>query len=181
MTLTVLARAFTARHVIGVVAFAWVTTCGLVPSGCVTERCYANHDCHSSQVCSAEGKCIYECTVDTDCGSKMDCVNRRCRPNPNQAISCPADMVNVGGAFCIDRFEASREDATNTSQGTVQSHAVSKPGVLPWRLSGPDSNLVARQACQAAGKDLCSAQQWKLACQGSASTVYGYGNNYEPP
>jgi len=110
----------------------------------------------------------------------MGCVNHRCQPKSTEPIECPADMVNIENAFCIDRFEASRPDATETEHGKDTSRAVSQPGVLPWQLTPSENNQTARDACRAAGKDLCSPQQWQAACEGGAGTVYGYGDVYEP-
>ena len=98
--------------------------------------------------------------------------------SPAEPLECPEDMVAVGNAFCIDRYEASRPDATDSSSGKDESRALSRAGVLPWRLG--DDNAGARAACVAAGKDLCTEMQWSLACEGSRKTVYGYGNEYEP-
>jgi len=86
--------------------------------------------------------------------------------------------VSVGDAFCIDRFEASRPDATDTKEGRDDSRATSRQNVLPWRVG--DDNGTARAACVAAGKDLCTEMQWSLACEGARKTTYGYGNDYEP-
>jgi hypothetical protein len=90
---------------------------------------------------------------------------------------CPTEMVLVDSSFCMDLYEASRPDATRTSEGRSTARAVSKKGVLPWQ----GVNLsTARAACKAAGKYLCRLQQWIKACQGPARTVYGYGNTYKP-
>ncbi len=97
---------------------------------------------------------------------------------PLAPIECPADMAAVDDSFCVDRYEASRPDATATDCGADQSHATSRKGVMPWMIGNDNSE--ARAACVAAGKDLCSEMQWSLACEGSAKTTYGYGNTYEP-
>ena len=95
--------------------------------------------------------------------------------------TCPEDMVDIGGSFCMDRFEASRRDATSTSSGTEEGPAVSRPGVLPWVFSWETAeNTIARDACLAADKDLCTAEQWWVACTGPERTAYGYGDSYDP-
>jgi formylglycine-generating enzyme required for sulfatase activity len=91
-------------------------------------------------------------------------------------FDCPAEMVKVGGAFCVDVYEASRPDATTISAGTDVTRAVSRPGVLPWQTEAPAE---AEAACEAAGKRLCAPAEWELACRGSAGTVYGYGQHYQ--
>lgn len=162
-------------------SLALVAGAVLLHGGClVTEYCYSSADCVSPQICLQNGSCGFECSRDTDCGEGMGCEDHRCRPKSAQPIECPADMVNIAEAFCIDRFEASRPDATSTSEGTQEDRAVSRSGVLPWQLFAPDNNATARAACLAAGKDLCTSQQWRSACEGRAGTVYGYGNTYEP-
>lgn len=92
---------------------------------------------------------------------------------------CSADMVLVNGSFCMDRYEASRPDATADSAGTDASYATSRPGVLPW-FSFSLTRQDAATACAAAGKRLCTPTEWQTACQGPAQTVYGYGDTYDP-
>jgi hypothetical protein len=104
---------------------------------------------------------------DDDCNGLID----------DGVASCPADMVPVGLCLCIDRFEASRPDATDTFTGTNNSYATSRPNVLPWT----DVDwYTADKACKAAGKRLCSADEWRLACQGAGGYTYPYGNTYNP-
>ncbi|MBN2575084.1 MAG: SUMF1/EgtB/PvdO family nonheme iron enzyme [Deltaproteobacteria bacterium] len=85
-------------------------------------------------------------------------------------------MVAVGG-FCIDRYEASRPDATATSAGKDGSRAMSVLGVLPWMVA---DNATAEKACAASGKRLCLPEEWRIACQGPDGTVYAYGDAYDP-
>jgi len=153
----------------------------MLHGGClVTEHCYSNVDCQVPKVCLADGTCGFQCVIDSDCGAGMGCIDYRCQPKSTQPIECPADMVNIAEAFCIDRFEASRPDATSTSEGMQSDKATSRAAVMPWQLFGPNGNETARLACLNAGKDLCTPQQWQVACEGRAKTVYGYGNTYEP-
>jgi formylglycine-generating enzyme required for sulfatase activity len=86
-------------------------------------------------------------------------------------------MVAVAKLFCIDRYEASRPDATATSYGTDNSRAQSVEGVYPWQVV---SNEEAEAACESSGKRLCSPEEWQLACQGPNGTVYAYGDAYQP-
>jgi hypothetical protein len=55
--------------------------------------------------------------------------------------------------------------------------ARSRAGVRP---SAYVTGLVARSACEAAGKRLCRLEEWKRACRGEADTLYPYGGSYEP-
>lgn len=116
------------------------------------------------------------CDTHGDCHVGSYCVNGRCVAELPPA-ACPADMASVAGLFCMDRYEASRPDATIASEGAVFGAARSRGGVLPWQGTG---NGQAAAACEAAGKRLCSPSEWQLACQGPLRTVYGYGDGYEP-
>jgi len=104
-------------------------------------------------------------------------VERVCEDDPSRPVNCPADMVAVDDTFCIDRYEASRPDATAVSAGTDESRAVSVAGVLPWQV---ESNAAAEAACRAADKVLCTAKTWERVCKGKEGRVYPYGDAYEP-
>jgi hypothetical protein len=104
------------------------------------------------------GMCVEnECESDADCDPAFECLEWQCVSL--EPIICPDEMVGIENRCCIDIYEASR------------------PGVLPWIVG---SRLAARQACQAAGKDLCDQQQWELVCRGPDNTVYSYGDDYDP-
>lgn len=90
---------------------------------------------------------------------------------------CPVGMVATSGTTCLDRFEASRPDATAVSMGTDTSKATSRVGVLPWF---PVDITTARAACTAAGKRLCKQDEMHSACRGPADTTYAYGDTYAP-
>ncbi|MEZ4234344.1 MAG: SUMF1/EgtB/PvdO family nonheme iron enzyme [Polyangiaceae bacterium] len=53
--------------------------------------------------------------------------------------------------------------------------AVSQPGVIP---QGYMSYYMAKRACAAAGKRLCSDDEWQLACEGQGKTKFPYGPDY---
>jgi hypothetical protein len=139
----------------------------LAPSGCVvTEHCFQDKDCPVGQVCSAQGSC--------QPGTQIDSA----LPDGRTPIRCPLpEMINVEHLFCIDRYEASRPDATSSSEGTSTARATNRKGVLPWQ--GVDL-ATARAGCKAAGKYLCRLAQWQMACMGPKKTVYGYGDTYDP-
>jgi hypothetical protein len=109
--------------------------------------------------------------VDNDCDCLVD----------EGLLCCPEGMEVVSGLFCMDKWEASRPDATATSYGIDTSMAISQSGVLPWN-TGPGSSgwNVARDACAAAGKRLCSPSEWYEACAGPGEMTYAYGNDYDP-
>lgn len=97
-------------------------------------------------------------------------------PDTGLVDGCPTGMTAIGGAFCIDRYEASRPDATSTSVGSDESWATSRVGVMPWKV---DESSQAQAACQAAGKRLCTAEEWYTTCIGPSGTVYAYGDSYQ--
>jgi hypothetical protein len=96
--------------------------------------------------------------------------------------SCPPEMALVG-AVCVDRYEASRQDATATSAGSDESVAASRAGVLPWYVNPMSEAAFAtfRAACAAAGKRLCGEAEWLDACQGpTRRTRYFFGDGWDP-
>ena len=123
-----------------------------------------NGECKTSDDCSAqegygktciEGRC-QECGQDTDCKAGFVCRANRCTPRTSQSITCPADMVNVADAFCADKYEASRPDATDLEPGTMGHRSCSNADVLPWtNIKYPD----AVTACTNAGEVCESGRQ----------------------
>ncbi len=84
-------------------------------------------------------------------------------------VLIPASPANgVTEPFYIDIYEAS------LGNGEV---ATSRSGAIPWPVG---SNAEAQAACEAAGKSLCSASQWYVACIGQQESVYSYGDDYNP-
>lgn len=91
------------------------------------------------------------------------------------SASCPEDMVAIPGlAACIDRCEASHLDATSASPGSAPT-ARSALDVLPWvRVTYAEAGA----ACAAAGKRLCTREEWTRACAGALGRGFPYGNTY---
>jgi sulfatase modifying factor 1 len=99
---------------------------------------------------------------------------------------CPQSMARVGSS-CVDKYEASlvemSEDGTETTYSPYEApnghqvRAVSRPGVVP---QAHISMVEARRACNASGKRLCRAPEWKSACKGPEATRYPYGNTRVP-
>lgn len=117
---------------------------------------------------------------------------------PNEGVTteaagvggCPAGMIVVaasaelGTDFCLDRFEASlvRADGSGSwspyeNPGAVEVRAVSVQGAVP---QGYIDGVRAADACERAGKRLCSDLEWKRACSGPDGTTYPYGETREP-
>jgi formylglycine-generating enzyme required for sulfatase activity len=103
------------------------------------------------------------------------------------ANGCPGEMARLAGpdaGFCVDRWEAHVVELDG--QGHEQPHspfvtvdgltlrAKSAPGVYP---QGYISQVQASAACKNAGKRLCSAAEFALACRGpdGAANYYPYG------
>jgi hypothetical protein len=97
-------------------------------------------------------------------------------PPDDTADPCPDGMVSVSATVCMDRWEASRPDATATSAGTYSTVATSRIGVIPWLAA---DQTVGEAACAAAGKRLCTTAEWMAVCQGPDATAYPYGDTYE--
>ncbi|MDD5674203.1 MAG: PKD domain-containing protein [Chitinivibrionales bacterium] len=75
-------------------------------------------------------------------------------------VICPDDMRTIpGGKFCIDTYEWPN-----------------KRGKMPLVNI---TNAEAEQACRTAGKRLCTANEWIMACQGKEQNVYPYGPEFE--
>jgi formylglycine-generating enzyme required for sulfatase activity len=59
--------------------------------------------------------------------------------------------------------------------GVERPTAVSRGGILP---SGYVTGLLAREACAATGKRLCTKEEWKTACKGEAGRRFPYGDAF---
>ena len=96
--------------------------------------------------------------------------------------ACPTGMARVG-RYCIDRYEAYVVELDERGQESAHSpympvdglrvRAKVAQGVVP---QGYISQVQAQSACQNAGKRLCSAPEFSLACRGPDSHAsYPYG------
>ncbi|MCK6547244.1 formylglycine-generating enzyme family protein [Myxococcota bacterium] len=87
-----------------------------------------------------------------------------------------------GQSYCIDVYEASRRDATETSAGADDaSPPRSLDGRMPW------TNVTwaaAKTACASKNKRLCERDEWIDACDGivgeAEGSRYTYGDTLEP-
>jgi hypothetical protein len=89
--------------------------------------------------------------------------------------------------FCIDRYEAALLDISvpgapvpwspYRNPGTTLVRAISARFAVP---QGYLNGVQAGAACEAAGKRLCTDQEWMRACRGPSSTTYPYGNTRIP-
>jgi hypothetical protein len=142
--------------------------------------------------------------LDNDCDGLVD----ESWDNPAGLASCGGhdclgvrdDVVHVdvtgapGGGYYIYRYESSRVDASDTSQGELTTRACSRAqgpaggGVLPWSMVTWNQ---ADAACRAAGMRLCRAvraagaitsDEWGFACQAGracAAGFYPYACSYD--
>lgn len=135
------------------------------------------------------------------------------------APRCPADMVLVADAVCVDRYESQLVEARGevlspsyptdpavvsqvleewtlgrlltgdlharslplppllrSPKAAVTPVATSRPGVVP---SGYLSSFSAEAPCRAAGKRLCTLDEWTRACRGEEDRDFPYGDEYE--
>ncbi len=104
-------------------------------------------------------------------------------------LDCPgAGMILIGG-FCIDAWEeyvveldAQGNESPHSPYDVVDGlvvRAKSAPDVVP---QGYISQVEATAACNAAGKRLCSADEFHLACEGpDPSNWYPYGGDTRIP
>jgi hypothetical protein len=105
--------------------------------------------------------------VDDDCNGTVD-----------DGITDDMVLVTVGATkFYIDRYEASRPDATGSDAGLLESRRCVKPAVLPWTYT---TEAEAAAACQSTGARLCTETEMMLACAGTAMNAYPYGASYQP-
>ena len=92
-----------------------------------------------------------------------------------EAGPCPTNMALVGDGLCIDQYEGT---LVGWSPYDVPESGVAQSvgGVSP---QGYISGDVAQAACDAAGKRLCTTDEWMAACAGVQGRTYPYGKTYD--
>ncbi len=109
-------------------------------------------------------------------------------PGDARIDGCPAEMARITD-FCVDRYEAHVVTVTDGGAEVPRSpyaliadasvRAKSAPDVVPQAYI---SQVEASAACAAAGKRLCSAEEFALACRGAdAGAYYPYGGTTYVP
>jgi hypothetical protein len=103
-------------------------------------------------------------------------------PPPKSGASCPPEMALVGKRFCVDRYEGSLVEKTESGEREHSPYeppepgrvyvARSKAGVVPQAYI---SAAQAQAACKAAGKRLCQPVEWRAACGGTEGYAFPYG------
>ncbi len=119
----------------------------------------------------------------TDAGTDSDTDTSTIGECPEDMIYVPASSTTgVASPFCIDRFEASRRDATAIASGFDNTIACSESGVIPWYENPMTAEGFARfkDACNKAGKRICEREEWFGACTGEEMTSFVFGNSFNP-
>ncbi len=108
--------------------------------------------------------------IDNDCDGFVD----------NAMAPSAFDMIDIpgGGGVKIDRFEASRPDASGNVAGFDENVSCSKPFVLPW-TGGGYAEAEAACASRGTGFRLCTLAELESACRGGLDTDYPYGDLYD--
>jgi hypothetical protein len=159
--------------------------------------CASSDDCRSTEAC-AGGRCLpivapptdERCNgIDDDCDGRIDNDDRRfdiCGVCPfNTLLITNAERDFGRRRICMDVTEASRPDATDTSAGTVETHAQPVFGVVPWTGVTPEQAL---DACAGTAyndqipggvveRRLCIVDEWQLGCS-APETTYPYGTEH---
>lgn len=140
----------------------------------------------------------WACLVLSSCCSPRSCVSpesERVQPDAGAetaeawAQGCPPNMARIE-QFCVDRYEAFVVEVD--PQGRERPHSpyeVIAPGVTVRAKSAPNvvpqgyiSQVQAAAACTQAGKRLCAADEFALACRGpDPSNWYPYGGQQRKP
>lgn len=103
---------------------------------------------------------------DNPCTPEAACVAGECR-------ACPPEMALVRhrplAPHCIDRWEASRPDATESAAGVDESMATSRPEVVPWFVWGmqPACNAPTTRAGTSCMRDSAVAGRSEAARGGA--------------
>ena len=99
---------------------------------CESFQCVIKHVEPDPDPC-ADGSCDVECQTDDACGEGFLCKEGKCTPKPSPVPTCPEGMALIEKTYCMDKYEASRPDATAEDMGVDDSKAESRAGVIPWR------------------------------------------------
>lgn len=101
---------------------------------------------------------------------------------PSPPPPCPPEMTFIG-RYCIDRWEGHLVTKNSDGSTSIWPHytrpenaefiAAASKGAFPQAYI---SRVEAKQACNNAGKRLCSRSEWMRACKGSRGFRYPYGN-----
>jgi hypothetical protein len=116
--------------------------------------------------------------VDDDCDGVVD---NSMPSDPKRVLDDMVHITHHALNFYIYKYEASRPDSTAAEGGISSARACSKASAQPWSHV---TFAAATAACAASGLRLCTAAEWKAACEGSTvptppAESYPYGLNYD--
>lgn len=100
------------------------------------------------------------------------------QPPPGPCSDGMTPVDDGDRSFCIDVWEAACDELGGGAWSPYEAVdgvdvvARSEPGVVPQGYISGDQ---AEAACLAAGKRLCTSEEWLLACQGPAGHTWPYG------
>ncbi len=144
---------------------------------CLPDCTARNNACGDGFFCPEQEDCEDGNLADGDgCSASCELEHMLC---PADMVHVPADaLLGVPNAFCMDRYEASRSDATFLTMGHDLSRAVSQPNVIPWHYNPISIESLGefQLACEAVGKRLCGREEWYAACTGPERHDYCYGD-----
>jgi MYXO-CTERM domain-containing protein len=107
-----------------------------------------------------------------------DGVDNDCDGDVDEPVSAPGSdpsfvvepLIEIDG-FWIHAYEAARPDADDDSPGVNSSRACARAGVQPWtNVTYPE----AVAACEQAGLRICTANEWRAACEGEGTPACAY-------
>jgi sulfatase modifying factor 1 len=146
--------------------------------------------------CALAGGCFHPPTETADGGGSSDAAvdggvsvdaGLSDAGSPPDAGPCPPEMVEAGG-FCVDAYEGYVVELDGGAEVAHSPYLVvdgllvrakSAAGVIP---QGYISQIQASEACANAGKRLCAAAEFSLACRGpDAGDWYPYGGQTRQP
>jgi sulfatase modifying factor 1 len=150
---------------------------------------HGKHKKHRRTVTTLSPRSHLTLAASTDMSARSDSLIDEARLPPittaHGSNPCPPEMASIDHRFCIDRWEATLVEMSPVGDHpyspfqVVDGHevrAVSVPGVFPQAyLSGSQ----AATACERAGKRLCSPMEWRKACVGPDTQLYGYAESRE--
>jgi len=95
-------------------------------------------------------------------------------------------MVELDEATCIDAYEAALEEQDADGGWSARSPYLTVEGAVvravPAAGSPPQGYISgdeAAEACEAAGKRLCTSEEWLAACRGPDDHTWPYGDTWE--
>ncbi len=173
----------------------WVLPCLLVlASGCdggtppaqATPTATATSATTAAEVAATDAGGDADADADADAGEDADAAADAADAAADAWVepTCPDDMVRPGRFFCVDRYEGHLVVVGPDGAVTPHPHyEVPESGVTYWARSEKDvfpqayiSRTVAQAACKAAGKRLCSREEWMRGCRGPKGWTFPYGN-----